>query len=101
MDVPDKSDCQGSGLTSLTGSSGTDAPRAYVPDVGDGASGGCRRGAGAIASAPRRSSIDRFDASVEEGTFGGYEAFGVYSEDAGSGRSSEYEIFIVSTGAEF
>lgn len=52
-------------------------------------------------SAPRRSSIDRFDASVEEGTFGGYEAFGVYSEDAGSGRSSEYEIFIVSTGAEF
>ena len=35
-------------------------------------------------SAPRRSSIDRFDASVEEGTFGGYEAFGVYSEDAGS-----------------
>ena len=50
-------------------------------------------------SAPRRSSIDRFDASVEEGTFGGYEAFGVYSEDAG--RSSEYEIFIVSTGAEF
>ena len=52
-------------------------------------------------SAPRRSSIDRFDASVEEGTFGGYEAFGVYSEDAGSERSSEYEIFIVSTGAEF
>lgn len=35
-----------------------------------------------------------FDASVDEGTFGDYEVFGVSSSDD---RSSEYEIFIVAT----
>ncbi len=47
-----------------------------------------------------RSSRDRFDVSVDEGTFGGYEAFGVYKEGSGKGRVPEYEIFIVRTGQE-
>lgn len=37
-----------------------------------------------------------FDAAVDEGTFGDYEAFGVYGDQ--DDQSSEYEIFIVATG---
>lgn len=53
---------------------------------------------------PRRGGKDRFDVSVDEGTFDGYEAFGVYNDgkEDGSrkGRSPEYEIFIVMSGQE-
>lgn len=56
-------------------------------------------------NAPRRGGRDRFDVSVDEGTFDGYEAFGVYKDDKGDGsrkrgRSPEYEIFIVMSGQE-
>lgn len=37
-----------------------------------------------------------FDVSVDEGTFGDYEVFGVHGGH-GKDKSSEYEIFIVQT----
>lgn len=48
----------------------------------------------------RRSESNDFDISVDEGTFGDYEAFGIYNENAPEGSEPEYEIFIVATAQE-
>ena len=48
----------------------------------------------------RRSGFNDFDVSVDEGTFGDYEAFGIYNENAPEGSEPEYEIFIVATAQE-
>ncbi len=48
----------------------------------------------------RGSGFNDFDVSVDEGTFGDYEVFGVYNDDAPEGSEPEYEIFIVATAQE-
>lgn len=49
----------------------------------------------------RESELNDFDVSVDEGTFGDYEVFGVYSDDAPEGSGPEYEIFIVASAQGF
>lgn len=49
-------------------------------------------------SAVRRNS---FDVSVDEGTFGDYEAFGIGGDGDAVKGLSEYEIFIVQTSRGF
>lgn len=46
----------------------------------------------------RKKPGNEFDVLVDEGTFGDYEAYGVFS-DSGD-QTAEYEIFIVSTAQE-
>lgn len=48
----------------------------------------------------RKTAEEEFEVSVDRGTFGDYEAFGVYNEDADPDDAPEYEIFIVSTGEQ-
>ncbi|MDO5854060.1 MAG: hypothetical protein Q4Q62_08545 [Thermoplasmata archaeon] len=47
----------------------------------------------------RRKPGNEFDATVDEGTFGDYEAFGVFGDDSDD-QTPEYEIFIVATAQE-
>lgn len=47
----------------------------------------------------RRKPGNEFDVTVDEGTFGDYEAFGVFGEGS-DGHAFEYEIFIVATAQE-
>lgn len=49
----------------------------------------------------REASDNEFDVSVEQGTFGDYEVYGLYANpDQDDGSADDFEIFIVTTGQD-